>query len=117
MSVIILLILVIAALTIILGELRLRLLSKNSENRIHNLSSNWSTDVDRDIDALDLESSGGALIPSWTVSMRGSWRLAQGKTITISDFEDMKAEEYRKQLQRQESLWNNLMYYLALPPK
>ena len=51
-----------------------------------------------DIGNLSIESSDSDLIPSQSLAMRGSWRLALNRHISSSRLETLMAIEYAKKL-------------------
>ena len=68
------------------------------KNREVFIAKEWSDNIDRDIDILDVETSTSSIVPTTTLAMRGSWRLAQDLVMDKSDFAELSEYEYNKVL-------------------
>lgn len=84
--------------SLIIGGLRLVYLKRSKSARYHHLFSSWDKDVDVAIGALKVESPDFDFVDSRILARRGSWRLAQNRTLSYSQFERMLAEEFEKKL-------------------
>lgn len=80
------------------GEIRFRQLRTRKKNREVFIAKEWSDNIDRDIDILDVETSTSSIVPTTTLAMRGSWRLAQDLVMDKSDFAELSEYEYNKVL-------------------
>lgn len=81
---------------ILFGEIRFHQLKKRKKNSAVFITKEWSDNIDRDIDILDVEASTSSIVPTTTLAMRGSWRLAQDLVMKKSDFAELSACEYNK---------------------
>lgn len=90
----------ILIISVLIGEIRFRQLKimKKSVNKKFNIEK-WTDSIDKDIDMLEIESSGIDLVPTTKLAMRGSWRLAQDLVMSMSDFAELRECEYNKSLQ------------------
>lgn len=83
---------------ILLGEIRFHQLKTRKKNSGAFFNKEWADSIDCDIDILDVELSTPSIVPTATLAMRGSWRLAQDMFINEADFEELRACEYNKVL-------------------
>lgn len=92
-------ILTITFIVIVLGEAKYRFFDKK-EVTIGNkeVSKDWKENMDTDLDELSMEHANGEFVPSRSLAMRGSWRLAQNQVMEIRTFDTIRAEEYSKML-------------------
>lgn len=88
----------ILAMLVLVGVV-LRFRSLKSQHRLNTFmfSSNKDDSVDKNVDSLCIESAG-SMVSSHALSRRGSWRVALNQVMSGLDFEEMKSEEYRKNL-------------------
>ena len=60
------------------------------------MSMSVDNSIDRYMDDLDVEYMD--IVPRTELQMRGSWRLAKGKTLSIQQFKQVRDSEYQKKL-------------------
>lgn len=84
-------------ISFVIGVIRYIYLSQNKGTQ-QTLSSSWMDHIDVEIPDLSIENANDDLVATQVISMRGSWRLAQGRSLSSARFSVLKAEEYSKKL-------------------
>ena len=88
----------IFVISIIVGEVRFRHLGIIKKDSKILISKDWKDSINADMDRLHMEKSVSDFVPTTTIVMRGSWRLAQKSVMDATDFTELKAIEYGKSL-------------------
>ena len=88
----------ILLLAVLIGEIRFRQLKLIKKSTDNFLNKEWSENVDKDMNTLNIETPMPDMVSMETLAMRGSWRLAQKLNMDMSDFEELAEIEYRKSL-------------------
>ena len=78
--------------------LHIRTLEKNSSKTYDVLKSSVTASVDSDILSIKIEEQDADIVSRINLQKRGSWRLAQDRFITNSQFHILKSSEFSKKL-------------------
>lgn len=90
--------LLILTITVVVGAVvRLRVFRNRRRQHPFTFSIDENDSADQNVDGLCIEQAGST-VPTQTLSKRGSWRVALDQVMFLTDFEEMKAEEYQKTL-------------------
>ena len=88
----------ILTITVVVGVVvRLKVLRSRHTQYPFTFSVDENDSADQDVDDLCIERAG-SMVPTQALSKRGSWRVALDQVMFLTDFEEMKTEEYQKRL-------------------
>lgn len=90
--------LLILAVTVAVGVvMRLRVFRSRHKQHPFTFSVDENDSADQNVADICIEQAG-SMVSTQTLSRRGSWRIALDQVMPLTDFEEMKAEEYQKML-------------------
>lgn len=90
---------IIISIVVMSGEIKYLFFDKKESIRENMaVSRDWKDNIDTDVGMLSIEYLEDGVIPSQTLTMRSSWRLAQSQTMGEETFSKLREQEYAKML-------------------
>lgn len=95
MKIILIWVVLLFVISYITAEIIFKVIKKKNQKQEEHLKS---LDLGPDADLKNMGIENVTIVPSASLQMRGSWRLAKQKNLSYNSFSDLKKIEYGKRL-------------------